>query len=76
MLLIMLPSINGIGIREGSFVAFFALVGVPSAQAFIISFVVSVLTTLMTAAGCVVYMFDKNAIKPMAVIPEQPAFKA
>jgi uncharacterized membrane protein YbhN (UPF0104 family) len=72
MLLIMLPvSINGIGVREGSFVAFFALVGVPSAQAFIISFVVSVLTTLMTAVGGVVYMFDKSAIKPMAVNPEQ-----
>ena len=72
MLLIILPvSINGIGVREGSFVAFFALVGVPSAQAFIISFVVSVLTTLMTAVGGIVYMFDKSAIKPMAVIPEQ-----
>ncbi|MFH1476398.1 MAG: lysylphosphatidylglycerol synthase transmembrane domain-containing protein [Verrucomicrobiota bacterium] len=66
MLLIMLPSINGIGIREGSFVGFFALVGVPSAQAFIISFVVSVLTTLMTAVGGVVYMFDKSAIAPGA----------
>ncbi|MBU1733682.1 MAG: flippase-like domain-containing protein [Verrucomicrobia bacterium] len=66
MLLIILPiSINGIGVREGSFVAFFALVGVPSSQAFIVSFVVSVLTTLMTAFGGVVYMFDKNAIKPM-----------
>jgi len=73
MLLIMLPvSINGIGVREGSFVAFFALVGVPSSQAFIISFVVSVLTTLMTTLGGVVYMFDKSAIKPMAAIPERP----
>ncbi|MBU4285357.1 MAG: flippase-like domain-containing protein [Verrucomicrobia bacterium] len=63
MFLIILPvSINGIGVREGSFVAFFALVGVPSAQAFIISFVVSVLTTLMTAVGGIVYMFDKSAI--------------
>jgi len=73
MLLIILPvSINGIGVREGSFVAFFTLVGVPSSQAFIISFVVSVLTTLMTAIGGVVYMFDKSAIKPMVVIPKQP----
>ena len=64
-LLIMLPvSINGIGVREGSFVAFFALVGVSTAQAFIISFVVSVLTTLMTAVGGVFYMFDKSAITP------------
>ena len=67
MLLIMLPvSINGIGLREGSFVVFFAQVGVPTSQAFIISFVVSVLTTLMTAVGGVIYIFDKSAAKPMA----------
>ncbi|MFA5044007.1 MAG: lysylphosphatidylglycerol synthase transmembrane domain-containing protein [Kiritimatiellia bacterium] len=67
MLLIMLPvSFNGFGVREGSFVAFFALVGVPSSQAFIVSFVVSVLTTLMTAVGGVVYMFDKSAVVPEA----------
>ena len=73
MLLIMLPiSINGIGVREGSFVAFFALVGIPSSEAFIISFAVSVLTTLMTALGGIVYMFDKGAAKPMTVNPEQP----
>ena len=80
MLLIMLPSINGIGVREVSFMAFFARAGIPSApsseQAFIISFVVSELTTLMTAVGGVVYMFDKSVIKPMAVNPEQPAFKS
>jgi hypothetical protein len=65
MLLIMLPvSFNGFGVREGSFVVFFARVGVPSSQAFIISFVVSVLTTLMTAVGGVVYMFDKSAAAP------------
>lgn len=77
MLLIMLPiSIGGIGLREGSFVAFFAMVGVPTSQAFIVSFVVSVLTTLMTAVGGVVYMFDKSAIKPMAANPESPGLKA
>lgn len=71
MLLIMLPvSINGIGIREGSFVAFFALVNVPSSEAFIISFAVSVLTTMMTAIGGIIYMFDKSAAKPTAIKPE------
>lgn len=65
MLLIMLPvSFNGFGVREGSFVVFFARVGVPSSEAFIISFVVSVLTTLMTAVGGVIYMFDKSAVTP------------
>lgn len=60
-LLVMLPvSINGIGVREGSFVAFFALVGVPASEAFIVSFGVSVLTTLITAAGGFFYMFDNG----------------
>ena len=67
MLLIMLPvSINGIGLREGSFVVFFARVSVPTSQALIVSFVVSVLTTLMTAIGGIVYMFDKSAMAPEA----------
>ncbi len=64
MLLIMLPSINGIGIREVSFVTFFAQAGVPEAQGFAVSIVVSVLTTLMTAVGGLVYMFDKGAVAP------------
>ena len=73
MFLIMLPvSINGIGVREGSFVAFFALMGIPSSEAFIISFSVSVLTTLMTALGGIIYMFNKSVAKPMTINPEQP----
>ncbi len=61
MLLIMLPiSINGIGVREGAFTGFFALVGVPAPEAFVISFAVSVLTTLMTAAGGLFYMLDRG----------------
>ena len=76
MLLIMLPvSINGIGVREISFVALFEQVGMSSSEAFIVSFVVSVLTTLMTAVGGVVYMFDKSAIKPMTAMPKQPGLK-
>ncbi len=68
MLLIMLPvSINGIGVREGSFVAFFALVNVPAAEAFVVSFAVSVLTTLMTAVGGLFYILDKGA--PPAAVP-------
>ncbi|MBI2438009.1 MAG: flippase-like domain-containing protein [Lentisphaerae bacterium] len=71
MLLIILPiSINGIGVREGSFVAFFKLLGVPSAEAFIVSFAVSVLTTLITALGGIFYMFDKSAAKPMTTRSE------
>jgi len=69
MALIMLPiSFNGIGIREGSFVVFFALVGVSSADAFVVSFTVSLLTTLTTAMGGFVYLLDKG-ISPKAADP-------
>jgi len=61
MVLIMLPvSINGIGVREVSFVGFFSLAGMPESGAFAISFAVSVLTTLTTAVGGIIYMFDHN----------------
>lgn len=67
MVLIMLPiSFNGIGIREGSFVGFFALVGVSPADAFVVSFTVSLLMTLTTAVGGLIYMVDKGGPKKTA----------
>jgi hypothetical protein len=61
MVLIMLPvSFNGIGVREMSFVGFFSLAGMPESGAFMVSFAVSVLTTLTTAVGGIIYMFDKG----------------
>lgn len=61
MVLIMLPiSINGIGVREVSFVSFFSLAGMPESGAFMVSFAVSILTTLTTAAGGLIYMFDRG----------------
>jgi len=61
MVLIMLPvSINGIGVREASFVGFFSLAGMPESGAFVVSFAVSVLTTLTTAVGGLIYMLDKG----------------
>jgi len=61
MVLIMLPvSFNGIGVREVSFVGFFSLAGMPESDAFMVSFVVSLLTTLTTAVGGIIYMFDKG----------------
>lgn len=71
MVLIMLPvSFNGIGIREGSFVAFFAMVGVSSADAFVVSFTVSLLTTLTTALGGLIYLLDKGPAARAA--PQDP----
>lgn len=67
MLLIMLPiSIGGFGIREGSFVGFFSLIGMGSADAFVVSFTVSLLTTLTTACGGLIYLFDKSTVNPSA----------
>ena len=67
MVLIMLPvSLNGIGVREVSFVGFFSLAGMPETGAFVVSFAVSVLTTLTTAVGGLIYMFDKG---PGASVP-------
>ena len=64
--LIMLPvSFSGIGLREGSFVAFFALIGVPASESFIISFTVSVLTILATAVGGLFYMVDRSGRPPL-----------
>ncbi|MDD5482120.1 MAG: lysylphosphatidylglycerol synthase transmembrane domain-containing protein [Kiritimatiellae bacterium] len=61
MALIMLPvSFNGIGVREVSFVGFFSLSGMPESGAFAVSFAVSVITTLTTAAGGLIYMFDRG----------------
>lgn len=72
MVLIMLPvSFNGIGIREGSFVAFFAMVGVSSADAFVVSFTVSLLTTLTTAVGGLIYLLDRSALTPGPPDPDR-----
>ncbi len=58
--LMMLPiSFNGIGLREGSFVAFFALLGMERHTGFVISFAVSLITTITTAVGGIIYLFDK-----------------
>ncbi len=76
MVLIMLPvSFNGIGIREGSFVAFFAMVGVSSADAFVVSFTVSLLTTLTTAVGGLIYLCDKGGDDGAASTNRQPVFR-
>ncbi len=60
MVLVMLPvAFSGLGVREGSFVAFFVMVGVSAADAFVISFTVSLLTILTTAVGGIIYLCDK-----------------
>jgi len=65
-ILSMLPvSLNGIGVREAIFMSLFtAYAGMTKNEAFIIPFAVSILTTLTTAAGGIIYMFDRNPGNP------------
>ena len=60
-LIIMIPiSIGGLGVGEGAFVAFFALVGVSLNSCIIMALTNSLINTLFTLTGGVVYLFYKN----------------
>ena len=65
MLIIMIPiSIGGLGVREGTFVAFFNLLGVTINKAIIISFTNSIIDTFNTLIiGGSAYLFYKAPIK-------------
>jgi uncharacterized protein (TIRG00374 family) len=53
----MLPiSVNGFGVREATFVSYFALLGLPAEAALLISFVGAALIMLWSLAGAAVYM--------------------
>ncbi|MCK4817496.1 flippase-like domain-containing protein [bacterium] len=70
MLVIMVPiSIGGLGVREGTFVAFFTLVGMSVNDAVIISFMNSfldILNTLILGGGG--YLFYKSPIKEQTIL--------
>lgn len=58
MIIIMIPtSIGGIGLREGSTVAIFALVGLSGTDGFVLAFASSVLSTLISLFGGFGYLF-------------------
>lgn len=58
MIIIMIPtSIGGIGLREGSSVAIFALVGLSGTDGFVLAFISSVLATLISLFGGFGYLF-------------------
>ncbi len=58
MIIIMIPtSIGGIGLREGSTVAIFALVGLSSTDGFVLAFTSSVLSTVISLFGGFGYLF-------------------
>ncbi len=70
MLVIMIPiSIGGLGLREGTFVAFFTLVGMSMNDAVIISFINSFLDTLNTLIlGGGGYLFYKTPLKEKIIL--------
>ncbi|MBA4386420.1 MAG: hypothetical protein C0404_00460 [Verrucomicrobia bacterium] len=61
---IMLPVFNGIGVREACFVAFAKYVGIDRDVALVVSSAVSLVTTLTTALGGIIYLFDRDIGKP------------
>ena len=58
MLVLIFPiSVGGLGVREGTFIAFFSLVGMPVSDAVVISFTNTFIDTLNTLFGGVAYLF-------------------
>lgn len=62
-LAIMLPVFNGIGVREACFMKFAGLVNVAPGVALVVSTAVSIVTTLTTALGGIIYLFDRGMEK-------------
>jgi uncharacterized protein (TIRG00374 family) len=63
-LVLMVPiSIGGLGVGEGAFVAFFSLAGVSLSNCVTIAFTNSILNTLFTLSGGVLYLFYSNGVK-------------
>ena len=61
MLVLMIPiSIGGLGVREGTFIAFFSLVGMSINEAVIISFTTTLMVNLVNLLGGVAYLFYKS----------------
>lgn len=63
MILIMFPiSIGGFGLREGIFVALFALAGMSTTDAFALGFALSITDLLVSLVGGLVYAIDRPAV--------------
>ncbi len=64
MILLMIPiSIGGIGVREGTFVALFALVGLSTSDAFILAFTSTFFVTTISMIGGILYVLYKPILK-------------
>jgi hypothetical protein len=64
MIVIMVPiSIGGLGVREGTFITFFTLVGMSMNDAVVISFTNTFINTVITLLGGFVYLFYNSSDK-------------
>lgn len=64
VIIIMVPvSIGGLGVREGSFVGLFSLVGVPVTESFAISATNSIMVTIIALFGGLIYLAYRNDFK-------------
>lgn len=73
MIVIMLPiSIGGLGVKEGTFVAFFTLIGMSMNDAVIITFINSFLDSLNTLIlGGGGYLFYKSPLKERTILEDK-----
>ena len=62
--LTMLPSINGIGIRDLGFVGLLAQVGISTAEALTLSFLNLIIPMVISTAGGLLFMLQKNKAIP------------
>ena len=62
MIILMIPiSIGGLGVREGTFIGFFSLVGMSINEAVIISFTTTLMNTLIILLGGIAYLFYSSS---------------
>jgi len=62
-LVTMLPSINGIGFREGAFVVLLGKIGISSAEAISLSFLSILIPMIVSMSGGILFMLNKQVSK-------------
>jgi len=62
-LLMMIPSINGIGFRDGGYVVLLAFVGVTKAEALSLSFLTLLIPMIISITGGILFMMQKKALR-------------
>jgi uncharacterized membrane protein YbhN (UPF0104 family) len=67
IILSMLPSINGIGFRDGAYVILLAKIGVSKAAALSLSFLALFIPILISIAGGILFMLQKKVVREKEV---------